>query len=70
MPTKKKTYPKQETGFQAEKDYKQIIDLRTSSGLYVLKTGLRLCLKCDREFMSSDLRLNRMCNNCKDYIEI
>lgn len=43
----------------------EILHLRKTSGLHVIKSGTRPCLKCDRPFESEDLTAIRLCYNCK-----
>jgi len=53
----------------AEKVSKEVKETRKALGLKEIKQGKRLCLKCDKEFLSENLASNKMCNNCKGYKE-
>jgi formylmethanofuran dehydrogenase subunit E len=39
--------------------------VRASTGLHELKEGVIRCLRCDEKFKSSDVRSNRLCEDCK-----
>ncbi len=45
---------------------KDVLALRKDTKLRPVVTGLRLCLKCDKEFFSENLSINRVCTNCKN----
>ena len=45
---------------------KDIGKLRKDAGLKPIKSGLRPCLKCDKEFLSEDLSNNKICGQCKN----
>jgi formylmethanofuran dehydrogenase subunit E len=38
--------------------------IREHFGISAIKTGYRDCLRCDREFYSDDLKLNKICGVC------
>ena len=50
----------------AKEMQKDLSRMRSAEGLREVKTGKRPCLKCDNIFLSKDLRLNKICNNCKN----
>ena len=50
---------------QAVEDFKKTQKLRNEFDLYLIKKGYRHCLRCDKEFLSQDVKAQRMCNECR-----
>lgn len=46
-------------------DKKQIKECREREGLSPIKRGKRKCLNCDNEFISADIKKNRLCSYCR-----
>jgi len=51
--------------YAAEKAAVQIPTIRKLVGLPQIKTGLRECLTCEKEFMSEDLKNQHCCDDCR-----
>lgn len=47
----------------------EIFIIRKNAGLPVIKSGIKVCLKCEQDFLSPDVKTVRMCNNCKNIRE-
>jgi predicted transcriptional regulator len=43
----------------------EIEKARRLSGLRKVTSGTIVCLRCDKKFKSNDVRLNKICYNCK-----
>lgn len=39
--------------------------IRTGLGMEQLKTGMRKCLRCEKNFLSEDLKKIKMCSYCR-----
>ena len=48
----------------SKKDMKDIDYLRSFLGMNPIVKGYRKCLKCGKEFRSSDIKTNRRCKSC------
>lgn len=40
--------------------------LRAGYGMAEIVSGIKTCLKCDKDFFSEDIKSIRMCANCRD----
>lgn len=49
-----------------DKDFEKVDLMRKHLGLRPIKSGDRLCLKCDEYFFSYDLSNEKICSRCKE----
>jgi len=55
---------KKKTPVKYKMSQDEIDRVREREGLHVIVKGKRRCLRCDKKFMSEDIKTNRICNNC------
>lgn len=50
---------------QAVEDLRKTRKLRGELGLYQITNGYKSCLRCNKNFLSQDIKAQRMCIDCR-----